>query len=75
MRLRRAHVRLAHVLESRCRMPAPGITGRTRPTKVKKRENVQKRKRDDVDVDKLEQAVQALVRPRADPVDMADMID
>lgn len=42
-------------------MVAPGITGRTRPTKVKKRENVQKRKRDDVDVEKLEQAVQDLV--------------
>jgi len=41
-------------------MPTPGVTGRTRPTKVKKRENSQKRKRDDVDVDKLEQAVQAL---------------
>lgn len=45
-------------------MVAPGITGRTRPTKVKKRENVQKRKRDDVDVEKLEQAVQELVRFR-----------
>ena len=43
-------------------MVAPGVTGRTRPTKVKKRENIQKRKRDDVDVEKLEQAVQALVR-------------
>ncbi len=42
-------------------MVAPGITGRTRPTKVKKQENVQKRKRDDVDVEKLEQAVQELV--------------
>ena len=42
-------------------MVAPEITGRTRPTKVKKRENVQKRKRDDVDVEKLEQAVQDLV--------------
>ncbi|KAL6708510.1 ATP-dependent RNA helicase dbp4 [Coniothyrium glycines] len=41
-------------------MVAPGITGRTRPTKVKKRENIQKRKRDDVDVEKLEQAVQEL---------------
>src|SRR4051812_6552492 len=43
-------------------MVASGYTGATRPTKVKKRENVQKRKRDDVDVEKLEQAVQALVR-------------
>jgi hypothetical protein len=43
-------------------MVAPGITGRTRPTKVKKRENQLKRKRDDVDVDKLEKAVQELVR-------------
>lgn len=46
-------------------MPAPGITGRTRPTKVKKRENKQKRKRDDVDVEKLEQAVQELVSERS----------
>lgn len=45
-------------------MVAPGITGRTRPTKLKKRENVQKRKRDDVDVEKLEQAVQDLVGMR-----------
>jgi ATP-dependent RNA helicase DDX10/DBP4 len=43
-------------------MVAPGITGHTRPTKVKKRENQQKRKRDDIDVEKLEQAVQELVR-------------
>jgi ATP-dependent RNA helicase DDX10/DBP4 len=42
-------------------MVAPGFTGRTRPTKVKKRENIKKRSRDDVDVEKLEQAVQALV--------------
>jgi ATP-dependent RNA helicase DDX10/DBP4 len=42
-------------------MVARGITGRTRPTKVKKRENAQKRKRDDVDVEKLEAAVTELV--------------
>ena len=36
-------------------------TGRTRPMKVKKRENTQKRKRDDVDVEKLEAAVGELV--------------
>jgi hypothetical protein len=42
-------------------MVAPGFTGRTRPTKVKKRAAVQKRKRDDVDVDKLEEAVAELV--------------
>ncbi|KAF2018984.1 DEAD-domain-containing protein [Aaosphaeria arxii CBS 175.79] len=41
-------------------MVAPGITGRTRPTKVKKRANAQKRKRDDVDVEKLEEAVAEL---------------
>ncbi|KAF2661377.1 DEAD-domain-containing protein [Lophiostoma macrostomum CBS 122681] len=41
-------------------MVARGITGRTRPTKVKKRENAQKRKRDDVDVEKLEAAVAQL---------------
>lgn len=43
-------------------MVAPGITGRTRPTKVKKQAAQQKRKRDDVDADKLEQAVHDLVR-------------
>jgi ATP-dependent RNA helicase DDX10/DBP4 len=43
-------------------MVASGFTGRTGPTKPKKRENIQKRKRDDVDVEKLEQAVQQLVR-------------
>ena len=42
-------------------MVASGFTGRTRPTKVKKRENIKKRTRDDVDVAKLDQAVQALV--------------
>ncbi|KAF1915262.1 P-loop containing nucleoside triphosphate hydrolase protein [Ampelomyces quisqualis] len=41
-------------------MAAPGITGRTRPTKVKKQAAQLKRKRDDVDVDALEQAVAAL---------------
>jgi hypothetical protein len=43
-------------------MVAPGITGHTRPTKVKKQVNKEKRKRDDVDVEKLESAVQDLVR-------------
>ena len=42
-------------------MVASGITGRTRPTKVKKRAATQKRKRDDVDVEKLEQAVEHIV--------------
>lgn len=37
------------------------VTGRRRPTKVKKQINTQKRKRDDVDVHKLEQAVNELV--------------
>ncbi|KAH7130625.1 P-loop containing nucleoside triphosphate hydrolase protein [Dendryphion nanum] len=39
---------------------APGVTGHTRPTKVKKRANALKRKRDDVDVEKLEESVAAL---------------
>jgi ATP-dependent RNA helicase DDX10/DBP4 len=43
-------------------MVAPGITGRTRPTKVKKQASTQKRKRDDVDVEKLDEAVAELVR-------------
>lgn len=42
-------------------MPAPEITGRTRPTKVKKQQNAMKRKRDDVDVEQLEEAVAKLV--------------
>lgn len=41
---------------------APVITGRTRPTKPKKTMNAQKRKRSDVDVEQLEQAVAELVR-------------
>ncbi|KAF3043442.1 ATP-dependent RNA helicase dbp4 [Didymella heteroderae] len=41
-------------------MGGAGITGRTRPTKVKKQASAAKRKRDDVDVEKLEAAVAAL---------------
>ena len=41
---------------------APHITGRTKPTKPKKQQRSIKRKRDDVDVEKLEQQVQDLVR-------------
>ncbi|KAJ9647762.1 ATP-dependent RNA helicase dbp4 [Coniosporium tulheliwenetii] len=41
-------------------MAPAGITGRTRPTKPKKQARAQKRKRDDVDVEKLEQAVAEL---------------
>jgi hypothetical protein len=41
---------------------APHITGRTKPTKPKKQQRATKRKRDDVDVEKLEQQVQDLVR-------------
>ncbi|KAH6614985.1 P-loop containing nucleoside triphosphate hydrolase protein [Boeremia exigua] len=41
-------------------MSGAGITGRTRPTKVKKQASAAKRKRDDVDVEKLEAAVAAL---------------
>ncbi|KAK5121487.1 ATP-dependent RNA helicase dbp4 [Meristemomyces frigidus] len=40
---------------------APGqVTGRTRPMKPKKQQRTQKRKRDDVDVEQLEQAVSEL---------------
>jgi ATP-dependent RNA helicase DDX10/DBP4 len=45
-------------------MGGAGITGRTRPTKVKKQAAAGKRKRDDVDVEKLEAAVAALVSCR-----------
>ncbi|KAF1975068.1 DEAD-domain-containing protein [Bimuria novae-zelandiae CBS 107.79] len=38
-------------------MVAPGYTGRTRPTKLKKQAGAQKRKRDDVDVEQLDEAV------------------
>lgn len=41
---------------------AQGVTGRTRRTKPKKQERTQKRKRDDVDAEKLEEAVAELVR-------------
>ncbi|GAM88622.1 hypothetical protein ANO11243_066560 [Dothideomycetidae sp. 11243] len=37
-----------------------GLSGRTRPTKVKRQQGAQKRKRDDVDVEKLQSAVDAL---------------
>lgn len=37
------------------------VTGRRRPTKPKKQARIQKRKRDDVDVEKLSQAVTDLV--------------
>ncbi|KAH0371509.1 P-loop containing nucleoside triphosphate hydrolase protein, partial [Aureobasidium melanogenum] len=39
---------------------APHVTGRTKPTKPKKQQRSTKRKRDDVDVEKLEQLVQDL---------------
>ncbi|KAI4727428.1 P-loop containing nucleoside triphosphate hydrolase protein [Aureobasidium sp. EXF-10728] len=39
---------------------APHVTGRTKPTKPKKQQRSTKRKRDDVDVEKLEQQVQDL---------------
>ncbi|KAK7193636.1 ATP-dependent RNA helicase dbp4 [Paraphaeosphaeria sporulosa] len=41
-------------------MVAQGITGRTRPTKVKKQAGAQKRKRDHVDVEQLDDAVAEL---------------
>lgn len=41
---------------------APGITGRTKPTKVKKQAGAQKRKRDHVDVEQLDEAVAELVQ-------------
>ncbi|KAJ4353445.1 ATP-dependent RNA helicase dbp4 [Didymosphaeria variabile] len=41
-------------------MVAPGITGRTRPTKVKKQAGAQKRKREDVNVEQLDEAVAEL---------------
>lgn len=37
------------------------LTGRTKPTKVKKLQQSQKRKRSDVDVEKLQHAVNELV--------------
>lgn len=40
---------------------ASGISGRTRLTKPKKQDRQQKRKRDDVDAEKLQEAVAQLV--------------
>ncbi|KAI7094818.1 ATP-dependent RNA helicase DBP4, partial [Hortaea werneckii] len=40
--------------------PNNAVTGRTRPTKPKKQQRTQKRKRDDVDVETLEQGVSEL---------------
>ncbi|KAF2189491.1 DEAD-domain-containing protein [Zopfia rhizophila CBS 207.26] len=54
-------------------MVAPGITGRTRPTKVKKQAAAQKRKRNDVDVEKLEQAVAELDPKNASYKDFTDL--
>ncbi|KAH7095800.1 P-loop containing nucleoside triphosphate hydrolase protein [Paraphoma chrysanthemicola] len=54
-------------------MVAPGITGRTRPTKVKKQASQQKRKRDDVDVEKLEQAVNDLDLKNGSYSDFTDL--
>jgi hypothetical protein len=42
---------------------AAELSGRRKPTKSKKHLGAQKRKRDDVDVEKLEQAVENLVCP------------
>ncbi|KAK5015617.1 P-loop containing nucleoside triphosphate hydrolase protein [Cryomyces antarcticus] len=51
---------------------APAVTGRTRPTKPKKQARVQKRKRDDVDVEKLEHAV-ADLDPTAEYKNFTDL--
>lgn len=42
-------------------MASAVVTGRTRPTKLKKQMRAQKRKRADVDVEQLQQAVDAMV--------------
>lgn len=52
---------------------APNITGRTRPTKPKKQARAQKRKRDDVDVEKLEQAVAGLDPNTGEYKDFTDL--
>ncbi|OCL07054.1 DEAD-domain-containing protein, partial [Glonium stellatum] len=52
---------------------APDITGRTRPTKPKKQARAQKRKRDDVDVEKLEQAVADLDPKAGEYKDFTDL--
>ncbi|KAF3033943.1 ATP-dependent RNA helicase dbp4 [Didymella keratinophila] len=54
-------------------MGGAGITGRTRPTKVKKQASAAKRKRDDVDVEKLEAAVAALEPKSASYKDFTDL--
>ncbi|KAF2869843.1 P-loop containing nucleoside triphosphate hydrolase protein [Massariosphaeria phaeospora] len=54
-------------------MVASGISGRTRPAKVKKQTSAQKRKRDDVDVEKLEQAVAALDPKNGSYKDFSDL--
>ncbi|KAJ4342503.1 ATP-dependent RNA helicase dbp4 [Didymella glomerata] len=54
-------------------MGGPGITGRTRPTKVKKQASAAKRKRDDVDVEKLEAAVAALDSKSGSYKDFTDL--
>ncbi|KAF1364678.1 DEAD-domain-containing protein [Lizonia empirigonia] len=54
-------------------MGGAGITGRTRPTKVKKQASAAKRKRGDVDVEKLEAAVAALEPKTATYKDFTDL--
>ncbi|KAF1996874.1 DEAD-domain-containing protein [Amniculicola lignicola CBS 123094] len=54
-------------------MVAPGITGRTRPTKVKKQASLQKRKRHDVDTEKLEAAVEQLDPKTGEYKDFSDL--
>ncbi|KAJ4407621.1 ATP-dependent RNA helicase dbp4 [Didymella pomorum] len=54
-------------------MGGAGITGRTRPTKVKKQASAAKRKRDDVDVEKLEAAVAALEPKSGSYKDFTDL--
>ncbi|GAB7362241.1 hypothetical protein MBLNU230_g2266t1 [Neophaeotheca triangularis] len=51
---------------------APGISGRTKPTKPKKNAGIQKRKRNDVDAGELEEAVSQL-DPKATYKDFADL--
>ncbi|KAF4549222.1 ATP-dependent RNA helicase DBP4 [Elsinoe fawcettii] len=51
---------------------AVGLSGRTKPTKVKKQQASQKRKRDDIDGEKLQQAVDQL-DPKTPPNRFSDL--
>ncbi|KAF1956265.1 DEAD-domain-containing protein [Byssothecium circinans] len=54
-------------------MVAPGLTGRTRPTKLKKQAGAQKRKREDIDLETLERDVETIDLKNGSYRDFSDL--